>query len=108
MCGIAGIWRFDERTIERETVQRFIGALRHRGPDGEGVAFDDDNRLALAHRRLAIMDLSSAADQPMTSLNGRYVITYNGEVYNFLELRGELEQSGFRFRSDSDTEVILA
>ena len=108
MCGIAGIWQLDDRKVEHDTIRRFIGALAHRGPDGEGVLLDDHDRLALAHRRLAILDLSRAADQPMVSLHGRYVITYNGEIYNFLELRAELEKKGCRFRSQSDTEVILA
>jgi asparagine synthase (glutamine-hydrolysing) len=108
MCGIAGIWQLDGQKVERTTIERFIGALAHRGPDGEGVLSDDEGRLALAHRRLAILDLSAAGDQPMRSLSGRYDITYNGEVYNFLELRAELERDGFRFRSDSDTEVVLA
>ena len=108
MCGIAGIWQLDGRPVERATVERFIGALAHRGPDGEGVLIDDQGRLALAHRRLAILDLSAAGHQPMRSPSGRYDITYNGEVYNFLELRSDLEREGFRFRSDTDTEVILA
>jgi asparagine synthase (glutamine-hydrolysing) len=108
MCGIAGIWQLDGQRVERATIERFISALAHRGPDGEGVLHEDDGRLALAHRRLAILDLSAAGDQPMCSPNGQYAITYNGEVYNFLELRAELERDGFRFRSDSDTEVILA
>jgi asparagine synthase (glutamine-hydrolysing) len=72
------------------------------------VFIEDAGRLALGHRRLAILDLSAAGRQPMTSARGRYDITYNGEVYNFLDLRAELEQKGFRFCSDSDTEVILA
>jgi len=108
MCGIAGIWQFDDQQVKRETIQRFTGALGHRGPDGQGFFTDDNGRLALGHRRLAILDLSSAADQPMTSFSGRYVITYNGEIYNFVELRRDLEQSGYGFRSDTDTEVILA
>jgi asparagine synthase (glutamine-hydrolysing) len=108
MCGIAGIWQLDGQRVERTTIERFISALAHRGPDGEGVLKEDEGRLALAHRRLAILDLSAAGDQPMRSPSGRYDITYNGEIYNFLELRAELEQHGFRFRSDSDTEVILA
>jgi asparagine synthase (glutamine-hydrolysing) len=108
MCGIAGIWQLDGQRVERATIERFIRALAHRGPDGEGVLHEDDGRLALAHRRLAILDLSAAGDQPMRSESGQYDITYNGEIYNFLELRAELERYGFRFRSDSDTEVILA
>ena len=108
MCGIAGIWQLDGQKVDPTTIERFIGALAHRGPDGEGVLNEDEGRLALAHRRLAILDLSAAGDQPMRSVSGRYDITYNGEVYNFLELRAELERDGFSFRSDSDTEVILA
>src|ERR1039457_2957483 len=104
MGGIAGIWQLDGQKVERTTIERFIGALAHRGPDGEGVLIEDEGRLALAHRRLAILDLSPAGDQPMRSLSGRYEITYNGEVYNFLELRAELAREGFRFRSDTDTE----
>ncbi|HYB70304.1 MAG TPA: asparagine synthase (glutamine-hydrolyzing) [Candidatus Bathyarchaeia archaeon] len=108
MCGIAGIWQLDGQPLEVATVERFIGALAHRGPDGQGVLLADAGRLALAHRRLAILDLSAAGDQPMRSASGRYDITYNGEIYNFLELREELERDGYRFRSESDTEVILA
>ena len=108
MCGIAGIWQVDGQKVERRTIERFISALAHRGPDGQGVVIEDDGRLALAHRRLAIFDLSQAGAQPMRSLSGRYEITYNGAVYNFLELRTTLEQNGIRFRTNTDTEVILA
>ena len=108
MCGIAGIWQRDGRPIERLTIDRFIRALAHRGPDGQGVLVDDGGSLALAHRRLAILDLSTAAEQPMRSQSGRYEITYNGEVYNFLELRSDLEAAGCRFRTETDTEVVLA
>ena len=106
MCGIAGIWQLDGQQVKRATIDRFIGALVHRGPDGQGVLVDDAGRLALAHRRLAILDLSPAGHQPMRSASGRYDITYNGEIYNFLELRAELEQHGVRFCTA--TEVILA
>ncbi len=108
MCGIAGIWQPDGPPIGDATTRRFIRALAHRGPDGEGIAAFDAGRLALAHRRLAILDRSDASAQPMRSSSGRYHITYNGEVYNFLELRAELESHGVRFRSDGDTEVVLA
>ena len=108
MCGIAGIWQLDGQKVESQTIERFIGALAHRGPDGQGVVIADDGCLALAHRRLAILDLSQAGAQPMRSLSGRYEITYNGAVYNFLELRADLEQDGSWFRTATDTEVILA
>ncbi len=108
MCGIAGfVGRADERLISAMT-----STLVHRGPDGEGIrVFPSDNGrppAALGHRRLAIIDPSPRGAQPMSSTNGRYWVTYNGELYNFRELRAELERDGTRFESDSDTEVILA
>ena len=80
-------------------------AIAHRGPDGEG--FFTDGNVALGHRRLAIIDLSPAGHQPMATRDGRYVISYNGEIYNFNELRIELEALGHQFHSRSDTEVLL-
>ena len=108
MCGIAGIWNVDGSPVESATIARFAATLAHRGPDGEGLALEDDGRLALAHRRLAILDRSPAAAQPMVSASGRFVLTYNGEVYDFVELRDALERDGARFRGDGDTEVLLA
>ena len=84
-----------------------VFAQRHRGPDGEGIYFDPENKSALGHNRLRIIDLSDAARQPMVSADGRLVVTYNGEIYNYLELRRELENS-YEFRTQSDTEVLLA
>lgn len=105
MCGIAGIFNFSSRRVSRDEVQRMINALIHRGPDGEGVYLDKN--LGLGHRRLAIIDLSEAAHQPMQAAEGRYVISYNGELYNYKELRKELISKGYSFYSNSDTEVVL-
>lgn len=107
MCGIAGI--IDRRSEDlRPVIGRMVKALHHRGPDASGTWVDERNGLALGHARLSIIDLSSEGSQPMVSASGRYVLTYNGEVYNFQELRRELDRRGHRFRGHSDTEVMLA
>ena len=109
MCGLAGA--FDPGTESAAWPSRLAGmaaALRHRGPDDEGLWHDAENGIGLAFRRLAILDLSASGHQPMLSASGRYVIAYNGEVYNFQALRAELESAGARFRGHSDTEVMLA
>jgi asparagine synthase (glutamine-hydrolysing) len=109
MCGIAGVLK--SAGGSRETLERGAAAMAdsmaHRGPDDHGVWSDPEGAVALAHRRLSIVDLSPAGHQPMTSADGRFVITYNGEVYNFQELRVELETRGVSFRGHSDTEVML-
>lgn len=107
MCGIAG--RFNYLTgapVAAETMAAMSGLLAHRGPDGSGVFVDGP--VGLAHRRLAVIDLSPGGRQPMATDDGRLWITFNGEIYNFLGLRAELESHGHQFRSQSDTEVILA
>lgn len=100
MCGIAGT-----TAATQEQLDAFCAGLAHRGPDAGGVWIE--NGVGLSHTRLAIIDLSAAANQPMTSVCGRWVLTFNGEIYNFRELRAELEAKGERFRTDSDTEVLL-
>lgn len=105
MCGVAGYLNLDGRPASEIVLRKMTDSIRHRGPDGEGQ-FTDGN-VALGHRRLAILDLSSAGHQPMQSKNSRYVITFNGEVYNFKEIRSELEILGHHFHSKTDTEVIL-
>ena len=106
MCGIAGILRLDGAPVSPVGLQAMADALAHRGPDGEGIYID--RAVGLANRRLAILDLSPAGNQPMQTADGRFVMTYNGEVYNFRELRRELQTLGHRFVSRSDTEVVLA
>ncbi|MBR1174259.1 asparagine synthase (glutamine-hydrolyzing) [Bradyrhizobium sp. KB893862 SZCCT0404] len=108
MCGIAGIVNLRGNAVEPSEISRLTGLIAHRGPFGEGTWFSADRTLAFGHRRLAIIDPGEGGYQPMLSADGRYVIVYNGEIYNFLELRRELEARGAVFRSQSDTEVILA
>jgi asparagine synthase (glutamine-hydrolysing) len=108
MCGITGIWHLDGEKINSEKLERFTDAIRERGPDGFGYAYFNNNTLGLGHRRLSILDLSEAGKQPMHFGEGRYTITYNGEVYNFRELKAELEKLNYQFKTETDTEVILA
>jgi asparagine synthase (glutamine-hydrolysing) len=110
MCGINGILRLSNAApaIDREELLRTRDAMAARGPDGAGAWIADDGLVALASRRLAILDLSEAGAQPMASADGRFRIVINGEIYNFAELRRELENEGFAFRSRGDTEVVLA
>ena len=110
MCGIAGLWDRHHRHIGgalEATVTAMTDAMVHRGPDAYGSWTDPELGIALGHRRLSIVDLSAAGAQPMVSSCGRFVISYNGEVYNAPELRPELERAGRPFRGHSDTEVIL-
>ena len=109
MCGIAGFWGPGfGREEGAATLRRMTDAIRHRGPDDEGQWLDPAAGLALGHRRLSIIDLSPEGHQPMVSASGRYVIIYNGEIYNFQELRRAEERHGARWRGHSDTEVLLA
>ena len=108
MCGVTGYWAYSSHDVAETVFAVFTHSLAHRGPDGCGIEHFPGARLWLGHRRLAIIDLSERGRQPMSYAEGRYWLTYNGEVYNYLELREELRGLGHRFVSDSDSEVILA
>ena len=104
MCGIAGFlgpW-------PGQPAEAMVAVLRHRGPDDEGCHFDEATGLALGHTRLSIIDLTDAAHQPMSTADGRYTTSFNGEIYNYRGLRDELEEAGIALRTRSDTEVLLA
>jgi len=105
MCGIAGVLELDGDAVAPLIVSAMTAQVAHRGPDGEG--YFSDGPLGLGHRRLAIIDPSPAGHQPMLTADGRFVLSYNGEIYNFQELRAELAAHGWRFRSRTDSEVVL-
>jgi asparagine synthase (glutamine-hydrolysing) len=106
MCGIAGIFSFQPQAeVKHELVKKAIGSLNRRGPDNNGL--HSGPGVCLGHTRLQIIDISDLASQPFSDLSGRYTIIYNGEIYNFPELRSRLKQKGINFRSASDTEVLL-
>lgn len=107
MCGIAGIIQSNSSVYTKVQLQQMTDALTHRGPDGEGHWLNEDGTTLLGHRRLSIIDLTDAGNQPMHYL-GRYVITHNGEIYNYVELKITLQQKGYTFFSQTDTEVIAA
>ena len=104
MCGICGKLLYDSE-VSYETIERMCKVLYHRGPDDYGTYVDKN--IALGHRRLSIIDLSQNGHQPMLSQDGQVCIVFNGEIYNFLTIRQKLEKKGYKFRSNSDTEVIL-
>jgi asparagine synthase (glutamine-hydrolysing) len=110
MCGLAGFLKSSELSADEigRDLPRMADALRHRGPDDEGLWHDARAGIALCHRRLSIIDLSPLGHQPMRSASQRYVIVYNGEIYNYLDLRKDLVDLGYTFRGGSDTEVFLA
>ena len=106
MCGIAGIINFNGQPVSETLLKKATDTIAHRGPDGEGHW--TEGNVGIGHRRLSIIDLSPAGKQPMLSMDDRFVLSYNGEVYNFNEIRSELEKRGERFRSNTDSEVILS
>ena len=109
MCGLAGAWWLHEPHDAENRLAGAVHALTHRGPDGNDTLFRRSERgtVALGHTRLAILDLTDRGRQPMWSRCGRYALVYNGEVYNYVELREELERVGVEFRSSGDSEVLL-
>ncbi len=109
MCGIAGVFSYHAEApcLEKEELMRMRESMTHRGPDGSGLWVSGNQRAGLAHRRLSIIDLTDTGTQPMSIDGGRYRIVFNGEIYNYKELRRELEGQGCRFHSTSDTEVLL-
>src|SRR5512138_2011425 len=106
MCGIAGF--HGSPLLDRDDLRNMTDAIRHRGPDDAGAWLHPASGTGLGHRRLSILDLSPAGHQPMTYEASRLWLVFNGEIYNFLELRAELQAKGYAFRSETDTEVILA
>ncbi|HWX21813.1 MAG TPA: asparagine synthase (glutamine-hydrolyzing) [Candidatus Binatia bacterium] len=111
MCGIVGFWDSSRQAGQdelEETALAMASVLRHRGPDDQGAWAEEEAALALGHRRLAILDLTHEGHQPMRSADQRYVLVFNGEIYNFKSLRNDLKQRGHVFRGRSDTEVVLA
>lgn len=108
MCGIAGFMAFGEERPGEELLRAMGDVMAHRGPDASGTYLSADGQAGLSHRRLSILDLTEAGSQPMASADGSMILCYNGEVYNFREIREELKAAGHRFRGGSDTEVILA
>ncbi|GLR86574.1 asparagine synthetase B [Bradyrhizobium iriomotense] len=109
MCGISGLWERNGCRLQdlKRRASAMTQTLNHRGPDDSGIWLSEQASIAFGQRRLAIIDLSPMGHQPMVSANGQYAITFNGEIYNFRELRAELERCGVRFRGHSDTEVIV-
>ena len=105
MCGFAGLVRFDQKPINKDHLVQMTNAIKHRGPDGEG--FWSGGNVGLGHRRLSIIDLSDAGIQPMECCDSRFVLAYNGEIYNYREIRKELMKLGYSFKSSTDSEVVL-
>lgn len=108
MCGFAATYHFGGGRVDQARLARISHAMRTRGPDASGAWASEDGRVGMAHRRLSIIDLSEGGAQPMTDPSGRFALVFNGEIYNYRALRLEMECDGHVFRSDSDTEVLLA
>ena len=109
MCGLAGSFSYspDAPSVNRGALLRMRESMSTRGPDGQGLWLSGGGRVGLAHRRLAIIDLSENGTQPMASVDGKLQVIFNGEIYNYPTLRLELEANGHIFRTQSDTEILL-
>ena len=107
MCGISGILTLQPSSGHKEGVEKMVKALHHRGPDDQGLYSNENGTVHLGHNRLSIIDLDSRSKQPFLSSDARFVLTFNGEIYNYLELRSECQNLGSKFRTSSDTEVII-
>src|SRR5688572_30417976 len=104
MCGIAGIYNFNKNAVAKNTIRLLTDAIHHRGPDANG--YYESGTISLGHKRLSIIDLFECSNQPMSDHTGRYRIVFNGEIYNFPELKASLTE--YPFKSNGDTEVLLA
>lgn len=108
MCGIAGIISFNSEPVKTDDLKKMTDVILHRGPDGEGQWINATGNVGFGHRRLSIIDLSEQGKQPMHYANERYTITFNGEIYNYIEIKVDLLNKGYVFKSNSDTEVLMA
>jgi asparagine synthase (glutamine-hydrolysing) len=108
MCGIAGIYNLNQSQVSLTNLKKMTDVITHRGPNGEGHWLNSNGNVGFGHRRLSIIDLTENGKQPMHYADGRYTITFNGEIYNYIELKNELKLKGYQFVSDTDTEVLLA
>ena len=108
MCGIGGVFHFGKEKVNEPLLKSMSDVIHYRGPDGDGIWIDESSSVGFVHRRLAIIDLNDTGKQPMMYDKGRYVVTYNGEIYNYKEIKEDLIKVGYQFTSTSDTEVLLA
>src|SRR4051812_8027793 len=106
MCGIAGIFHYKDEVIDEALLKRMCDCVGHRGPDGQGTFIDQQHHVGLGHRRLSIVDLATGG-QPMCDEGQDIWLVFNGEIYNYPDLKQELTAKGYRFRTTSDTEVII-
>ena len=106
MCGIVGLVN-SKKQVDEQLLYKMCNVIKHRGTDDSGIFISPDRKVGFGHQRLSIIDLTQAGHQPMEDKEGRLWITYNGEVYNFKEIKKELETRGYKFKSSSDTEVII-